>query len=161
MNDLLIRVLALGFLPGLLISCDRKKPSSRERVENHFNQVDEKKNAVQTKIERYFKNTDYSFEVSNVAVGGVPLEGKVKAEDLTAMRFTSMIWVEGAETLAKAEEVDRGLREIFTSEEVDKMTIYYQTGMEGEKQIVMTLKSMRGTRDYLKEQGVPSPVFNQ
>jgi hypothetical protein len=53
------------------------------------------------------------------------------------------------------------LREIFTSEEVDKMTIYYQTGMEGEKQIVMTLKSMRGTRDYLKEQGVPSPVFNQ
>lgn len=155
-NSKLIQILAL--LSGTLTSCDRKEPSSLREVKDHFNQVSEKEENARTKIKEHFKDTDYRFEISNVAVSGMPPEGKVKGEDLTALKFTLMIWVEGAGTIAKAEEVDYGLREIFTSKEVEEMTIYYQTGMEGESRIVSTLESMRRTEKFWKEQGGQPPV---
>ena len=75
-NSKLIQILAL--LSGILTSCDRKEPSSLREVKDHFNQVSEKEENARTKIKEHFKDTDYRFEISNVAVSGMPPEEKVK-----------------------------------------------------------------------------------
>lgn len=132
---------------------DIEEARELKRLENHFGQADKKEENVRKKIERHFEDTPYRFEVSNVAIKGMPQEGEITLEDLTAIKFSIMIWVEGAEILAKAEEVDRGLREIFPPEEIEQMTIYYGTGMDGGVRIIKTLDSMRGTERFWKEQG--------
>ncbi len=136
-----------------LSSC-KSEPSEWDRVEAYLDGVNESAENVREKIEAHFKDTDYQLEVENTVRGSGLQEGVVKSEDLLSFEFVSTIYVDGAETLAKAEKVDQRMRQIFTDEEVDEMEILYILGREGKSKRVASLENMRMSEEFRPKQGL-------
>ena len=136
---LIVALCALG-----LSSC---KPSSeRRQVEKFFEEMTEEKVEIEKKVEERFEDTDYKFEISHVLGNGGLGEGMmdIGVEEFLGLPFYLVIRVSGAETFAKAEEVDLGLREILTRDEMKQIRVcYILEGINGNN-FTSSFEAMRG-----------------
>jgi hypothetical protein len=139
------KILLLGLsigLPSLLTSCKSEPTAAQggtqEQVENA--RLEEKD--LKTEIAEYFRDTTYSFEISQMPVRAISKEGAVTGESLPDRKFTLFISCLDVPNREDAKKVDAGLRSILGEEQYGTAIINYVRDSSAETRAVETLQSM-------------------